>query len=1837
MKIRLFQYLAILSIALTACKQKLDKALLRPNPLFAEYIAAYSTGLVSKNASIQIKLQQRFDSLPDDCIRISPKIEGIYSLAEDRHTVVFKPKFQMKKGAIHTVSLEMDKFFPGIAKDLKKFRFQFQIIDQDFEVSSVGYYCNSASDFSNNTIKGEIYTADYVSSKELENLLVASQQNKKLDIKWQSSENNTKHTFNLAKVIRSNADDKVKLLFDGAAIGSDKEETKEIEIPSLDKFVVQGVEYISDKSNFVRILFSDPIMEQDLEGYIGFKDDQPKIKYSEINMNELKIYTESYTGESALFQILKGIRNIKNKPLSTLFEKELVITSNLPNIALLGEGNIIPKGEKLLFPFSAKGLKGVHLTVFKIYEKNIIQFFQQNNYDGTYQLKQVGKSVLEEDIMLKGGKANALNQTNNYYLDLSNFIQPEPGAIYRVQLSMRPYLSNNMCMKSDGLSRIEAKAEEDWENLDYYDYYEYEYDEAFYPSGYEWEERDNPCHLSFYTADKTVSRNVLASNFGIIAKLTNAKDVDVTVSNLLDANPISGVEILIFDYQQQQIGKGATNSDGFATIKPKGKPFFIMAKKNNEKGYLKITNGNALNLSNFDVGGEILKDGLNGFIYGERGVWRPGDDIYLTCVLQNNLQKFPENYPVKMTLLSPDQVIYDQQVNSQPTDGFYCFKFKTSPNAKTGNWQVKATAGAYTIQKNIKIETIKPNKLKINLAFNEPILSQKSGAGYLNVAWLHGAIAANLRTNITATIFAEKTTFDGYKKYIFDDVVKKFSTQEQLVFDNNLDANGNANFLINLKISNEASGKLKLGIFTKVFENGGEFSTRYETKEYSPYNVYIGMNINYGESESELLHTSKNNQINIVAIDDRGKPAEAENVVAKLFKLKNRWWFNANENESYLMSSNYSELITTQKINIVNGKGAYTVNVDENNWGKYYLKIEDENGGHSCGKVIWLDWPNWRNRGDMGEDVAIINFSADKEKYNIGDIAQIVIPSYKNGKALVSIENGSTIIEKRWVNTQAGQTKISIPITKEMRPNVYANITLIQPHNHTENTLPIRMFGIAPIFVEDKNSKLSPIIIAQEKIEPNSKYNITVSEKTGNEMTYTLAIVDEGLLDITSHKTPDIWTHFNKKVALGIRSWDMYNAVLGAFNGQISNIFAVGGSDAALMALNKANLNRFKPVVEFLGPFTINGGSKTHSLLMPNYVGSLKVMVIAGNTKNQYGMIEKNILVKKPLMLNTTLPRVLSPGETITMPITLFSDPKLSTANITISVNDLLLASTNKLAINLNKTNETLVYLPITVANKTGVAKIKITAKSANFTTFEEIEIPIRLPNPPTYQNQSFALSANQKQVIQYSPFGAEGTQNINLEVSTTPVLNLSERLGFLIQYPYGCIEQTTSAAFPQLYLTKTMDLEESKIAEIAYNIQTAITKLKDFQTTGGGLSYWPGSAAPDEWGTTYAGHFMLEANALGYKLPDGFIKSWTTYQQTKANQWQISNAENSQYYADYQLNQAYRLYTLALAKAENLGAMNRLREINNLSAATRWRLAAAYAILGKTTIAKELMNMNETAALPINIHQSQTYGSAERDLAMKLETYTLIKDQKLGFELVNRLSTILNGNNWLSTQTTAYCLIAINKFLAANSSSALVFDYEINGIKKQYNSQKNKQKLIKLPISKGTIFLNNKSQGTLFIKLSNMGTALSEPIAEKNDNLNMTIAYYNMANQLINPAILKQGTDFKAIITVTNPNTLGNYTNLAINHIIPSGWEIINLRLNDQASIHQGDIPTYQDIRDDRVNTFFNLNQNERKRFVLLLNASYKGNFYLPAIKCEAMYDGSVIAIKPNGRVLVE
>jgi uncharacterized protein YfaS (alpha-2-macroglobulin family) len=1351
---------------------------------------------------------------------------------------------------------------------------------------------------------------------------------------------------------------------------------------------------------------------------------------------------------------------------------------------------------------------------------------------------------------------------------------------------------------------------------------------------YNWRQEDNPCHAAYYQENRFLQSNILGSDLGLIVKKGKDNSYLFAAADIVSTTPEANTKITLYNYQKQSIATTTTDASGIARLSPKEYAVFAVAQKGDNYAYLKLEDGNSLSMSSFDIAGKELQKGLKGYVYTERGVHRPGDSIHMTFVLDDTANKLPKGHPVKLEVTDARGKLVHRKVlveavkkgnrkGNEPLNNFYHFPVPTKAIAPTGNWNAVISVGGASFSKTLKVETIKPNRLKVNLDFKSEIIPA-SGAldGTASVQWLHGAPARNLKIKSDATLRSSGSGFKQHPQYNFYDPTRRFDEVEVNILDGKLNNEGTTPINKKLSLSKRAPGMLKATIVTKAYEGGGDFSLDVVTKDIAPFDHFVGLRSPKGRAYGSYF-TDDNVNFKVLTTDAEGKVQGKRTLEIKIFEMSWRWWWNRNRDQ-YSSYETGTVHIPFKKMEVTtksDGTYDFNVNIPEAKSGRYLIRIVDTKSGHATGRIAYF-YRNWSRLQSDSESAKMLVFAADKEMYNVGDNAVVTFPSGSAGRALVSIENGTSILDSWWIETQKGETTFNVPVTAKMTPNVYVNIALLQPHEQTRNDLPIRLYGVIPLLVEDPQTILTPKITMPEVLKPEEAYSIQVSEANAKAMTYTLAVVDEGLLDLTRFKTPAIHTYFYSREALGVKSFDLYDYVIGAYSGSVDNIYAIGGGDAAAAAKNR-KAERFKPVVTYLGPFALSENeTKKHTITMPNYVGSVRTMVIAGDvTKSAYGSAEKTTPVRKPLMVLGSLPRKLSPGEHVILPVTVFAmESKIKEAKITIKASSAFKATngTSK-TIQFSAIGEQIVPFEFDMTGESGIHTIQIIAEGHGERATYEVEIDVENPNPITQKVKDYELEPSGALTINYTTFGVPTTNASAIEFSTLPPMDFTKRMRYLIRYPHGCVEQTTSGVFPQLFMSDIFDLTYNQKKAAENNIKSGIERLGNFQNPDGGLGYWQGESQASVWGTNYAGHFMIEAKKKGYALPLTFMTNWLRFQKKTAREWRSgAHSYNSS------LIQAYRLYTLALAGQPDLASMNRLRESRNLSNDSKWRLAGAYALAGQKKVAREL-TQKATIDFQPQAYDYHTYGSVFRNRAMALETMVVMQDPKQK-ELVLSIAKTLSSNNWLSTQETSYALLAMAKMVHKNGGAAMQLNYVKDGKQITIDTQ-NSIALRDLITADGanSIQLQNAKDNLVYVRLVQSGTLpLGEELAVQS-KLKVTTAFVDGNNKAIDVTKLIQGTEFLAKIRVSN-DTRDYADNVALSQIFPSGWEIVNTRFTTSDGGTEGNA-RYTDIRDDRVNFYFDLHKGETKTFTVRLNASYQGRYYLPGTQAEAMYDNTYYA----------
>ena len=1000
----------------------------RQQQAWSAIVAGHTTGVVSRRSAVHVLFSgdvtqagsQTGAADAGSVFSLEPAVAGKAEFVGSRE-LVFTPAKELAPGQTYTARL-LPKGLKGVPPDLTPYEFKFGVQTPQFEVAVQGLESDAAND-KRMLLRASLTSADVEDNAKIEQLVSATFLGKPVALQWTHSSDGLNHPFTIAAIERQAASQPLVLRWNGQPIGATATGEIKTDIPARDAFLVTDAQAIeAEGRKQILITFSDSLAaKQNLRGLVRIADVEFTTR---IDKNLLTIYPTGELEGDVSVTLEPGIRNERGDKLMEQVARSLSFTSTKPQVRWVGKGVILPDSKTLTVPFEAVSARSVRVIATRIYDDNVAQFLQVNTLTGNNEIGRVGRFLWSKNIALTGPRTG---RWQRYSLDVTELTQKFPGGMFQLTLQLTPRDSDYKCSNTDDGGRAvpdpELKSQDDDDQSQSSNW---DYSEDYYGEGEsDWNKRSDPCNKAYFQYGENISasRNLLASNIGLLAKRDQRGKLLVAATDLRTAATLSGTKISVRNFQNQEIGVGTTDSNGLATIAPNGTPFLVVGEANNQRGFLRVAAGVALPVSHFDVGGEVVAKGLKGFIYGDRGVWRPGDALFMTFVLQDKDKTLPANHPVTMEFYNPRGQLVQTVANSTPVGGFYSFTMKTDANAPTGDWTVKALLGGTSFSKRVKVETIMPNRMKVELNLGAGKLAAPAPiAGSVNAQWLSGSTAAGLKTDVNVRLTPTTTAFTSFRDFVFDDPAREFSSEPLTVFEGTLNDDGSARFEQALKLDSAPPGMLSATFTTRVFERGGAFSINRETTTYAPFARFVGLRLPKGDVARDMLMTDTEHAVEIASLGADGKPAAIGKVQVTLYKVEWKWWWDKNgDSLAQYVQGQSNAVVRTDTVSTTAGRGVWKFNIRYPEWGRYLVRVCDVDGGHCAGRTFYIDWPSWagKQRDQSGPAASVLTVTADKEEYKVGDTANIQLPESAQGRALVTIENGTSIIDARWVEPAA--------------------------------------------------------------------------------------------------------------------------------------------------------------------------------------------------------------------------------------------------------------------------------------------------------------------------------------------------------------------------------------------------------------------------------------------------------------------------------------------------------------------------------------------------------------------------------------------------------------------------------------------------------------------------------------------------------------------------------------------------------------------------------------------------------------------------------------------------
>lgn len=1295
---------------------------------------------------------------------------------------------------------------------------------------------------------------------------------------------------------------------------------------------------------------------------------------------------------------------------------------------------------------------------------------------------------------------------------------------------------------------------------------------------------------------------IFVSNIAITAR-QDAKKIIVNAFDYQTNEPIKNAQISLISTSNQILETIKSNDKGEVTFNEyKDNIFYIRVSYQDDINYLRFVVSNDL-IDGLDFTGIKFSenDKFNFFSFVDRDIINPGESIHLNAILKDSKDKI--NNPILLSIINPKGDTIVNKILVKPIEfGLYTYEFQTDSNSLSGKYQFVYEVNGKSFYKNFQVEAIIPNKIRTQLKLPDTI-SGNSIKGNINAQYLTGQAGANLKSSfeISAKTFNfSSKNFSDFKFY--DKKISLNSMDSKYIGNAILDANGNADFVIDIdkKLQNK---NIICSVQAKVFEPTGRAVSDYEQVKIINNPQLVGVKLS-----SSYVNLQKPLKLPVIVVDILNDSiVSGVKLNYKIYRTDRWWWYDHDKDLSVKIKQDTSvvkiaqgSITTTDKISEINEDLSKVVK----DYDSVFIEISEENK-----EPVYIELIADFYDEQIGKNPSRLTLKLGKNNYLTNETATLSFKAPKNSKALITISQANNIISHELIDTIEGQNDYKIKLDSSYIPNIYASVTLLKPRE--SKSLARRSYGFISIPISDESIELKPIIEVENKVKPNSLLNIKISNAKKEKMAYTLAIVDEGILDITNFKTPNPIKELYSKLAFSINEFDNYHNFLGKILGVVNQSVLIGGDDFDNSINNKnikkdASKNNKQNVVYFISGVSNEKGEANIKYQLPSmFNGRVKVMLVGVN-ETATGSTESSVIVSDYVNLFSNIPNELKLNDKVLMPIEILpeKDVKLHKAELSVDNKEITILDSNKLKLlsfNPKKLGKTSFNITLTADTDKG----KVIQKQ-NHT------INIVSPNPSITKTQTLVLQKGESKKI--SSIDNFIDSEINLKISSNLIPNAEEVIDELLTlYPYD-LNQIVSSNIPLLLdfdIAHTLNKEQT-IARI----NKAIMNLISYQN-------WDGSFSKinnqnyyiTQFNNSYVGLFLIIAKNKGFEFPESVLIKWKKY-------------INNNMYRQPKIFQAFNVFLLALNKTPNIDSMNELYTMRDkLNTFELAALSAAYKLSGLDELSNNLKNKLNNLELESNFKEEVTnikdnkyiiYVLLNPLTQRALSAYFMnIIEDKPNIQLVSHIAKTLETDLWLSHITQATSLLTM---------SNIKYDNKVVNFSIDNKPESNKESSIFKVKKDSTI----TAKDLLYLTIIEKGILDSNPLLENaiNENLIIHREFFAADKKTpINVTNLKLNSTFYMKLTLTNTS----YTalqNVALEQIIPSGWEIENTRIvnnNDEVEDSRWKQFDYVDIKSDRLfayaNYIYNFNSNNDKVIWIKLNTTIKGEFILSPTMAQTIY----------------
>ena len=1347
---------------------------------------------------------------------------------------------------------------------------------------------------------------------------------------------------------------------------------------------------------------------------------------------------------------------------------------------------------------------------------------------------------------------------------------------------------------------------------------------------------------------RSTSKLVSISDIGLIIKRSH-NTLHVFAVSLESNAPLSGTTINLISTNNQIITSAKTNGDGLArfdNMSELSKGFeikLVTAEKGDDFNFLNL-NDYRVETSRFEVEGKRDAQGLyDSFLYGDRNLYRPGEKMFISGIVRTLQEPLVKNMPVRLKISNPKGTVVSETQYLLNDEGSFEASYQTSSAALTGGYDVSLYTGdnLFLTSYKVNVEDFVPDRVRLDVSTSKPTARPGESVAFSFEAHnFFGPPASGRKWEFEASYEGIPFRSRQFPDFRFNDDEAKVTPTEVSTDEGKTDDQGKGETSITLPKTASAPGILKLRGRIGVFDESGRPVYQSVPVLVYPKDYAIGVH----HTPDYYINPNTPQKMQVIAVDNNDKPIAGFKATVTL--LRREWHtvlrMHAQTNTLRYVSEEREVPVHSDEIVLKDSPTEYTYSVPSS--GDYMVRVSKSGDSGYNEFSFWsYSWETANITSFKVNSEARVEMVFDKPVYAPGDKAKILFQTPFNGTMLVTVER-SSLTSYKFLTVEKNSASMEINVDEDFLPNVY--VTAILFRKVKDLNIPLMVgHGFEPLMVEKPANRLDIAISAPERMRPKTKQKITLTIAKGSSAFATLAAVDEGICQIKNYKTPDPYGYFYAKKALQTETFDFFRDLIPELSSK-RNSSSTGGSETEQMEkrVNPLGVQRFKPVALWSGILQANSDGKVEVTLdVPEFSGELRLMALAYKGM-RFGSAQRAMKVSDPVVVTPALPRFLSPNDAMTMHLTAFNTTdKPVTAQFEVLTEGGIAVNPVSSSLEIPANRERFVPVSLKSGDRIGKAVVRVRTKVLGEQLESITELPVRPISP--FVTESIVGLAEAGKTVSHSledvflPYG----KRCYLSVSPFPVVNFGKQLKYLVGYPHGCLEQTTSKAFPQIYLRDIAIVLDPSIVERGsptYFVNEAINKITSMQRDDGAFDYWPGGGYSNAWTTVYATHFLLEAKKAGYVVPEGTLK------RALGAVSAIAHAKLTTEYYYYENNRTlmkviadksaiYALFVLAVANQSDVSLMNFYRTAKGLlTLDTQYLLAGAFALSGDRRSFTELLPVKYAEELADRT-SGGCYDSPIRSSALILN---VLIDTDPGNPNIPRymeyLSKEYRNDYWYSTQDDAFTLLAFGKIVRMSGGAKLKGTVSLDGKSIAYGGG-NKRFDIDPGVKK--VSLSMTGEGRAYYAVITEGIRKDGHVRIEDKNMRVRREFFDRNGAPVSLDGVKQNA--LVVVKLTVSADADDLENVAVSDLLPAGFEIENPRLTETAQysfIKDATTPQYVDIRDDRINYYTSFDERKPQTFFYLVRAVTKGEFQYAPVVAEAMYDANYYSASGQGKLRV-